>query len=171
MIPIQIGTGYNHAYATNAFEAIKGFELVYSIKLTLAEKILLAEIGTVEQMLSILVNDKIKVELINQKDMGTHIEREVYLCKDDTPLIVAKSIIRKGALPKEAVEDILKGKEGLGAILSKHCIETYRRLKAIDYDKEKDIVYRVYHIYCNKVPTIEISEHILRKNLAYAVNR
>jgi len=131
------------------------------IRLSLAERVLLAEIGTVEQMLSIILDDTVTVKVIEQREYNGIIERVVNLVSEE-PVMVAKSTIDTTLLPEQVVEDIRAKRLGLGSILSRHRLETYRSILELGYEGSADTVYRVYGIIYKGVKAFTIREEILR---------
>ncbi len=145
---------------------IKELEGLTGVRLSTEEKILLAEIGTVEQMLSIIVDANVNVRVIRQVEYKDGvIEREVSISCDDDPIIIARSRIDANLLPKDVVDDIKGKRLSLGKIIHKHSLETYRRIVEIGYDHTSDVLYRVYDIICNGKRTIIIREEIIRSRL------
>lgn len=128
------------------------------IKLKKSHKILLAEIGTVEQVLSILLDAPVAVEVKKQVVKNYKIEREVVLRVEGDDLIHAVTEIDVRALPSGVVADIKEGKLGIGTILAKHKLETFRRIIEVGYDSTRNIVYRVYEILYGAEPKFRIRE-------------
>jgi len=128
------------------------------IKLKKSHKILLAEIGTVEQVLSILLDAPVVVEVKKQVVKNYKIEREVVLRVKGDDLIHAVTEIDVRALPSGVVADIKEGKLGIGTILAKHKLETFRRIIEVGYDSTRNIVYRVYEILYGAEPKFRIRE-------------
>jgi len=145
---------------------IKELEGLTGVRLSTAEKILLAEIGTVEQILSIIVDANVKISVIRQVEYKDGvIEREVSISCDDEPIIIARSRIDANLLPKDVADDIKGKRLSLGKIIHKHSLETYRRIVEIGYDHASDILYRVYDIIYNDKRAISIKEEIIRSRL------
>jgi len=145
---------------------IKELEGLTGVRLNTAEKILLAEIGTVEQILSIMVDANVKIRVIRQVEYKDGvIEREVSISCDDEPIIIARSRIDANLLPKDVADDIKGKRLSLGKIIHKHSLETYRRIVEIGYDHASDILYRVYDIIYNDKRAISIKEEIIRSRL------
>jgi len=145
---------------------IKELEGLTGVRLNTAEKILLAEIGTVEQILSIIVDANVKIRVIRQVEYKDGvIEREVSISCDDEPIIIARSRIDANLLPKDVADDIKGKRLSLGKIIHKHSLETYRRIVEIGYDHASDILYRVYDIIYNDKRAISIKEEIIRSRL------
>ena len=128
------------------------------IKLKKSHKILLAEIGTVEQVLSILLDAPVVVEVKKQVVKNYKIEREVVLRVKGKDLVYAITEIDVRALPSGVVADIKEGKLGIGTILAKHKLETFRRVIEVGYDSTRNIVYRVYEILYGAEPKFRIRE-------------
>ncbi len=144
---------------------IKELEGIAGVRLSIAEKILLAEIGTVEQVLSIIVDANVKVEVIKQVEHEDGvIEREVNItCNhSDEPIIIARSSINANLLPNDVVDDIRSKKLSIGNIIHRHSLETFRRIIEIGYDHTSDILYKVYDIIYNGKRAISIREEIIR---------
>lgn len=129
-----------------------------NIKLKKSHKILLSEIGTVEQVLSILLDAPVRVEVRRQEIKDYKIEREVVLRANEQDLIRAITEIDVRAMPSGVVADIKEGKLGIGTILIKHKLETFRRIVEVGYDSTRNIVYRVYEILYGAEPKFRIRE-------------
>jgi chorismate-pyruvate lyase len=128
------------------------------IKLRKSHKILLAEIGTVEQVLSILIDSPVTVEVKRQVVKDYKIEREVVLRANNEDLIHATTEIDVRAMPSGVVADVKEGKLGIGTIIAKHKLETFRRIVEVGYDSSSNIVYRVYEILYGAEPKFRIRE-------------
>jgi len=139
---------------------LKELEKRSKIKLTKSQKILIAEIGTVEQVLSILLDSPITVKVRKQVVRDGTIEREVLLRKENSKddLIHAITQIHTDGLPEDVITDIKSGKFGIGTIISKYGLETFRRIIEVGYDSRKKIVYRIYEILYRGEPKIRIRE-------------
>jgi chorismate-pyruvate lyase len=129
-----------------------------NIKLTKSHKVLLAEIGTVEQVLSIILDSPVTVEVKKQVVHNYKIEREVVLRVKNNDLIHATTEIDVRAMPSGVVADIKEGKLGIGTIITKHKLETFRRIVEVGYDSTRNIVYRVYEILYGAEPKFRIRE-------------
>jgi chorismate-pyruvate lyase len=129
-----------------------------NIKLKKSHKILLAEIGTLEQVLSIIVDAPVTVEVKRQIINNYKIEREVILRAKGNDLVRAITEIDVRAMPSGVVADIKEGKMGIGTILMNHKLETFRRIVEIGYDSTRNIVYRVYEILYGAEPRFRIKE-------------
>ncbi|GIU71936.1 MAG: hypothetical protein KatS3mg003_1415 [Candidatus Nitrosocaldaceae archaeon] len=127
--------------------------------LDLGSKILLVQDGTLEYALSIISKKKVKFEVTKQVEYDKYIEREAILIGDYT--IIARSIIYKDILPKQIIEDIRKKELGIGKILKRHKLETFRDIIEVGYD---DNIYRVYNIIHNSNIAITIKECIIHSS-------
>jgi chorismate-pyruvate lyase len=137
---------------------LKELEKRSDIKLKKSHKILLAEIGTVEQVLSILLDSPVAVEVKKQVVKDYKIEREVVLRVKGDDLIHAITEVDVRAMPSGVVADIKEGKAGIGTIITKHKLETFRRIVEVGYDSTRNIVYRVYEILYGAEPKFRIRE-------------
>jgi len=137
---------------------LKELEKQSKIKLKNSHKILLAEIGTVEQVLSILLDSPVTVEVKKQIVKDYKIERDVVLWAKGHDLVHAITEIDVRAMPSGVVADIKEGKLGIGTIITKHKLETFRRIVEVGYDSTRNIVYRIYEILYGAEPKFRIRE-------------
>lgn len=130
-------------------------------KLSLGQKILLAETGTVEQVLSILVQAPVQVSVTKQQTFDGVIKREAVISKkgSNTPLIRARSKAYMASLPTGVVQGLLQKKGGIGTILHNARLETRREL--VRFGFEKGHPYRVYQIIHRGDVAFEIREDIM----------
>ena len=114
---------------SHMLEIISELENKLNIKLHLFEKVLLAETGTVEQILSILTNSEIMVKILKQKETYELIEREVIIINKKTgkKLVYARSNIIPSNLPKEIIRQIRRKDVGIGSIIITSELETFRK--------------------------------------------
>lgn len=144
-------------------QKIEQIESRRKAKLSLAQKILLAETGTVEQVLSILTGTEISVKVLTQKEHSQIIRRESVIISKDTGkvLIHAYSKIFLSCLPPKARIQIKDGRAGIGSIIYNLRLETFRKILEIGYDLGNRSVFRRYQIrYKNKI-AFEIKEEVL----------
>jgi chorismate-pyruvate lyase len=129
--------------------------------LSLEQKILLAETGTVEQVLSIITGSSISVKVERQKD-GAVVTREVTLASQSAgrPLIRARSRIYCENLPAKVVGQIRQRKKGIGTIILQSRLETFRQVVRMGINLEGN-PYRVYRILHKGKVALEIREDIL----------
>ena len=139
---------------------LKQLEKRSKIKLNKSQKVVIAEIGTVEQVLSILLDSPITVKVKKQVIKNGVIEREVLLRKEGSKdeLIHAVTEIHTDGLPNDVIADIKSGKLGIGTIISKYGLETFRRVVEVGYEPRKRTVYRIYEILYRGEPKFRIRE-------------
>jgi len=129
-------------------EIISDLENKSNHKLHLFEKILLAETGTVEQVLSILTNSEIMVKILKQKESYQLIEREVNIINKKTgkKLAYARSNIIPSNLPYEIISRIKRKDAGIGSIITSAELETFRKILKIGYNSRTKSIFRIYQI-------------------------
>jgi len=133
------------------------FESKAKIKLSKNQRILLAEVGTVEQTLSLILNAPIIVSDIEQKVEGDWITRSVWLGSDENKVLHAKTEYYKPNIP----EVVLRAIEhtGIGSALTHYDIDTRRRIVEFGYDKEEqNHVWRRYEIWHETKILFDITE-------------
>jgi chorismate-pyruvate lyase len=132
------------------------------ISLETPQKILLAETGTVEQLLSILFGSDIRVRIVDQKERGGVITRKSVLTTSfGRALLEADSKIMTRALPPEIVKQIRGRRKGIGSIIQNTGLETSRKITGIGYDPKSRHLFRRYKIVHKKKTVIEIKEVFL----------
>jgi chorismate-pyruvate lyase len=132
------------------------------IRLGLAQKILLAETGTVEQVLSILTGSLIRVRVVEQKENKKIIVRRSLITDDaGKTLIRASSKIFIHNLPAKVVKQIKRKESGIGTIISSAGLETFRKIVEVGYDPASRSVFRKYQIICRKKVAFEITEELI----------
>ena len=141
-------------------EVISDLENKSNRKLHLFEKILLAETGTVEQVLSILTNSEIMVKILKQKESYQLIEREVNIINKKTgkKLAYARSNIIPSNLPHEIINQIRCKDVGIGRIITTAELETFRKILKIGYNSRTKSVFRIYQIIYKGNVGFEIEE-------------
>ncbi len=130
--------------------------------LSTAQKILLAETGTVEQALSILTGSPVCVSVTEQSEEKGVIRRQVVLKSNSgKPFIRAHSKIYCKNLPPATVKKIRRKKSGIGTIIFSARLETFRKITKMGV--RDGIPYRTYRIFHQGKVALEISEEILLK--------
>jgi chorismate-pyruvate lyase len=149
-------------YGSNMLRKIEELERRSGIILETAQKILLAETGTVEQLLSILVGSDIKVRIVDQKEKRGMITRKSLITTDSgRVLLEADSMIITRSLPPTVVKEIRSQRKGIGSIIQNTGLETSRRITDIGYDPKRMHLFRRYKIMHNKKTAIKIKEVFL----------
>jgi chorismate-pyruvate lyase len=133
------------------------------IRLEVAQKILLAEIGTVEQVLSILSSEKVNVEVVSQKESRGVITRSSTIQTASGRILVkAQSRILTRNIPHK-VAQLLRAREyGIGSIIQELELETFRKITEIGYDPSSANLFRKYRITLAKKVGFEIREEFLK---------
>lgn len=132
------------------------------VALGMAQKILLAETGTVEQVLSILTGSPVRVDVTRQSEEKGVIDRKVVLVSESgEPLIRARSKVYCKNLPAAVVEKIRRRKAGIGTAIFSARMETFRRITNMGV--KGGVPYRTYAIFYRGKPAFEIREEILLK--------
>ncbi|MEO9294058.1 MAG: chorismate pyruvate-lyase family protein [Nitrososphaera sp.] len=148
-----------HDYGAALLNKITQLERQNSM--SLAQKIILAETGTVEQALSIITGAAIRVKVKSQSGRSI-ITREVVLAAGDTglPLISAKSKIYCKNLPERLVRQLRQKKSGIGTLILRSRLETFRQITKMGVN-ENGKPYRVYRIMHGGKTAFVIREDIL----------
>ena len=132
------------------------------IKLRLAQKTLLAETGTTEQVLSILTGAAVRVNIVEQRENKKIISRDSILVNDvDKILIRAHSKIFVYNLPRKIACQIRQKQLGIGTIIANSSLETFRKITEVGYDPLNRWVFRRYRIIYRKKVAFEIMEELI----------
>ena len=132
------------------------------IKLGLAQKTLLAETGTTEQVLSILTGAAVRVNIVEQRENKKIISRDSILVNDvDKTLIRAHSKIFVYNLPRKIAFQIRQKQLGIGTIIANSSLETFRKITEVGYDPLNRWVFRRYRIIYRKKVAFEIMEELI----------
>jgi chorismate-pyruvate lyase len=142
-------------------QKISELERKSNLKLAITKKILLAETGTVEQILSILTNSETEVNILKQTEDRELIIRDVCIVskKDGETLVNAQSRFFLANLPKEIINQVRRKYLGIGNIIIDHELETFRKIIKIGYNSKSDSIFRVYHIIHHGKVAIQIREY------------
>ena len=132
------------------------------IRLGLAQKILLAETGTVEQVLSILTGSAVRINVIEQRESAKTISRKSIIVNDtDKVLIRAHSKVFVHNLPEKIVRQIRHKQLGIGTIIASSRLETFRKIIEVGYNPANRWVFRRYQIFYRKNTAFEIREELV----------
>ncbi len=143
-------------------------EELSNIKLNSFEKILLINTGTTEQMLQVISNSLTKVLILQQIEINNTIIRKINIISNDRKkiLVFANSVIYLKNLPNKIINEIRKGKKGIGMILLENKVETYKKILEIGYNSTDSFIYRKYILFSGN--------HIISKiieNFSMEMNR
>ena len=150
---------------TCIMQKISELEVKSERKLSIMKKILLAETGNVEQILSILTGAETIVTVLKQTECREVIRREVnIISKSNRKILVrATSLFFLRNLPKVFVNKVRQREKGIGNILVDIQLETFRKIIKIGYDSNSDTVFKVYQILYRGRVAIEIKEYFQSK--------
>src|SRR5215213_1219295 len=110
------------------------------IKLGLAQKTLLAETGTTEQVLSILTGAAVRVNIVEQRE-----NKKIFVYN----------------LPRKVACQIRQKQLGIGTIIANSSLETFRKITEVGYDPLNRWVFRRYRIIYRKKVAFEIMEELI----------
>jgi chorismate-pyruvate lyase len=151
----------NGDFGSFMLQKISELERRFGIKLGLAQKTLLVDNCTTEQVLTVLTGSTVRVNVVEQTENETTISREsVILDGADRPLIIAHSKIFVCNLPRNIVHQIRQKKLGIGKIIVNSQLETFRKILEVGYDPTKRSVFRRYQIIHQKNVAFEIFEEL-----------
>jgi chorismate-pyruvate lyase len=150
-------------FGSMMLQKISELESKSGVKLNLLQKIVLAETGTVEQALSILIDSPIRVRVLRQKENPRMITRDSIIESKDTgkPLIRAYSKAFTSNLPLIALDRIKQKQAGIGSIIHSLQLETFRRIIEVGYHPKDRLFFRKYQIIHNGKVAFEIEEELL----------
>ena len=147
-------------FGSHMLQKISELENKSNIKLPVTKKILLAETGTVEQILSILTNSETIVNVLKQTENRELILRDVCIASKKTgeTLVRARSRFFLANMPGDIINQIKRKNLGIGNIIIRHELETFRKIIKIGYNSKSNSIFRVYHIIHHGKVAIEIKE-------------
>jgi chorismate-pyruvate lyase len=173
MVIISVGV---RDFGSHMLQKISELEKKSDLKLPITKKILLAETGTVEQILSILTNSETGVNILKQTEDRELIIRDVCIVseKDGETLVTAQSRFFLANLPRDIINQVRRKNLGIGNIIIGYELETFRKIIKIGYNSKSDSIFRVYHIIHRGKVAIQIREYFTssidsKVNLAFGV--
>lgn len=148
-------------FGSHMIQKISELEKKSNLKLPVTKKILLAETGTVEQILSIVTNSETVVNVLKQTEDGKLILRNACIVSKKTgeTLVKAKSRFFLANLPRNIINQIRRKNLGIGNIIIGYELETFRKIIKIGYNSESNSIFRIYHIIHQGKVAIEIREY------------
>ena len=131
-----------------------------NIKLNPIEKILLINTGTTEQFLQILSNSLTKIVIMQQIEKNNIITRNINIISKDREKVLASasSTIYLKNLPNNMIYEIRKKEKGIGMIILKNKLETYKQITEIGYNPKKSYIYRKYTLLSGKLIISKVIE-------------
>jgi chorismate-pyruvate lyase len=149
-------------YGSFMLQKIAELERRSGIRLGMAKKILLAETGTVEQVLSILTGSTVRVKVVEQKENARAIIRQSLIVDDSGKVLIrARSKVFTRSLPAKVVSQIKRQESGIGSIITSSGLETFRKIIEVGYDPAVRTVFRKYQIIYRKKVAFEIREELV----------
>ena len=143
-------------------QKISELERRSGIRLKMVQKILLAETGTIEQVLSVLTGSSVRVNVVEQRENAKTISRKSVIVNDaDKMLIRAYSKIFVCNLPEKIARQIKQRQLGIGTIIASSHLETFRKIIEVGYDPVNRWVFRRYQIIYRKKVAFEIREELV----------
>jgi chorismate-pyruvate lyase len=141
---------------------IAALEEKWGVRLGLIQKILLGETGTVEQVLSIMTGSTVRVKVVKQEENeNTIIRQSMIMNYADKVLISAHSTVFTQNLPATIVKKIRKQDHGIGTIMARSSLETFRKIVQVGYCPKNRSVFRRYQIIYRRKVAIEIREELV----------
>ena len=147
-------------FGSAMLQKISELESKSNTRLSLGQKILLAETGTVEQVLSILANSEVQVRVVSQNESRRRITRESELACNGKVMIRARSVIFLDNIPAKVASELRLKKSGIGTIMSRLGLETFRKIVEVGYDPRTGTAFRKYKIFYKGKVAFEITENI-----------
>ena len=147
-----------------SFNDISKLEKMCKIKFNSFEKILLVNNGTTELILRVLFNTSTKINIISQKESKNILRRKSQIVtrqSKPTVLIEARSKVYLNRIPSKIIDELRLGQDGIGMILLKHRIETFKKITKIGYLLEKNSISRRYIIFYKDQDICEITEKFM----------
>lgn len=133
------------------------------LRLDVTQKVLLAETGTLEQLLSILAGEPIVVRIEMQRERGGIILRKSSIgSKSGRILVLAHSRILVENIPSKFARLLRSQQGGIGSIIQALELETFRRITEIGYDPRTKNLFRKYQILVRKKVGFEIREEFVK---------
>lgn len=134
------------------------------VRIEVPQKILLAEIGTLEQVLSILAGERVEVRVLEQKESRGVISRSSTITTaSGRPLVKAYSRIFTRNIPRKALLLIKARQSGIGSIIQSLELETFRKIIEIGYDPRSSNLFRRYRIVVSRKIGFEIREEFIKQ--------
>jgi chorismate-pyruvate lyase len=132
-----------------------------NIKLNPLEKILLINTGTTEQFLQILSNSLTKIVIKQQIEKNNIIKRKINIISQGSEkvLATASSTIYLKNLPNNIIYEIRKKEKGIGIIILKNKLETYKKITEIGFNPKKSYIYRKYTLFSEKLIICKVIEN------------
>ncbi|MFB5619525.1 MAG: hypothetical protein ACE5RC_00135 [Nitrosopumilus sp.] len=133
----------------------------------LLNKILDAPVGNVITILREILDNNIKLEVIEQNAITPNqFVRKVSITADGFSVIKANVEFDSTVLPELIMAEILKKKQGIGDILNANKINATRNIISLNRNHDENKVTREYEIIHNGIIWFNIIEEIRLDNLS-----
>jgi len=133
------------------------------IRLEIPQKILLAETGTLEQVLSVLAGESVEVKVVEQKETRGVITRASTVSTNSGRLLVkAQSMIFTRNIPRKVAQLVRARDYGIGSIIQSLELETFRKITEIGYEPHSANLFRKYRITIGGKVGFEIREEFVK---------
>jgi chorismate-pyruvate lyase len=163
VVDLQARTVLNEDdFGSLMLDKVAELEAKSGAQLGLAQKILLAETGTVEQVLSILTGSAVRVKVEEQKENKKTITRQALIMNNAGKVLIrARSKIFVRNLPAKLASQIRLQESGIGTIIARSGLETFRKIVQVGYDPKSKSAFRKYQIIVRKKVAFEITEELV----------
>ncbi|HEX6673002.1 MAG TPA: hypothetical protein VF084_12270, partial [Nitrososphaeraceae archaeon] len=114
-----------------------------------------------EQFLQILSNSLTKIVIKQQIEKNNIITRKINIISKsrEKVLATASSTIYLKNLPNNIIYEIRKKEKGIGIIILKNNLETYKKITEIGYNPKKSYIYRKYTLFSGKLIVCKVIEN------------
>ena len=158
------GTHFNKDYGSGMLAKFDELEKKSGMKIEVPQKILLAEIGTVEQVLSILAGERVDVRVVDQKETRGVISRSSTInTASGRTLVKAYSRIFTRNIPRKVAQLVRVRDRGIGSIIQSLELETFRKIMEIGYDPSSSNLFRRYRIIVSRKVGFDIREEFVKQ--------
>jgi len=140
---------------------ISKLEQICNTKFNIYEKVLLVNNGTTEQVLQVLLNTPTKIKVIRQNESNFIMRRESNIISNDKIKKVLSSAISRiyvKRIPLEIINEIRLGRNGIGMIMMKYQLETFKKILRIGYNSSKQNIFREYKLFHHYINICDINE-------------
>jgi chorismate-pyruvate lyase len=162
---------YSMDFGADMLQRLKDFETKIDRRISPMEKALLSEIGTVEQLLSLIVDSPIHIAEVEEEAKNNWVLRTVWLCNTEgKKLLWARTEYYIPRIPPEVYKAIHNGR-GIGSALMHYNIDCRRRITQFGYDMETNSVWRIYEIMHGTEVWFEITEQFELNSIAPRITR
>jgi chorismate-pyruvate lyase len=125
----------------------------------IGKTILDTPVGYVEQTISEIIKKPVYLKVVEQNSVsGTKYVRKVIIGYLQFPILRAIVKFDSANIPKSVMTSLLQKKESIGKILQKNKIIAQRRMIALDFEPDRNIIAREYEVLCDGLVWFHISD-------------